>query len=102
MSSIDAYEKEHQSSICDYGSISGGCPLPKNSTIEILESLGATIYFIGCWIKSLEHNFLERCNLYTHYMEELFQKIPVELPNQTSPRGKIKSLLHAIGGGWYV
>ena len=62
-------------------SAGGGCPLPTTSTTEALQSLGATIDFIGCWIKSLEHNFLELCNLYTHYMEELFQKIPVELPN---------------------
>ena len=64
--------------------------------------LGATIYFIGCWIKSLEHNLLEHCNLYTHYTEELFQKIPVKIPNQPSPKEKRKSLLHAIGGGWYM
>ena len=69
MCSIDAYEKYHQSSRCDDGRNGGGCPLPKNSTIEALESLGATIYFIGCWIKALEHNFLEICHLYTHNME---------------------------------
>ena len=102
MCSIYAHEKEHQSYSCDSGSIGGGFPLPKNSTTEKLESLGATIDFIGCWLKALEHNFLERCTLYTHYMEELFQKIPVELPNQPSRKEKRKSLLHAIGCGWYV
>ena len=35
-------------------------------------------------------------------MEYFFQKIPVELPNQHSPKEKCKSLLHAIGGGLYV
>ena len=35
-------------------------------------------------------------------MEELFHKIPVEIPNQHSPKEKRKSLLHSIGGGWYV
>ena len=35
-------------------------------------------------------------------MEELFNKINVELTNQPSPKGKRKSLLNAIGGGWYV
>ena len=35
-------------------------------------------------------------------MKVLFQKIPVKLPNQSSPKEKRKSLLHAIGGGWYV
>ena len=35
-------------------------------------------------------------------LNKLFQKIPVELPKRPSPKEKIKSLLHAIGGGWYV
>ena len=35
-------------------------------------------------------------------MEELFQKINVELPNQPSPKEKLDSLLNASGGGWYV
>ena len=29
-------------------------------------------------------------------------KIPVELPKPSSPKEKHQSLLHAIGGGWYV
>ena len=74
MCSIDAYERYNQLSSCDYGISSGGCPLPTNSTTAALESLGATIYFIGCWLKALENNFLKRCNLYTHYMEEFFGK----------------------------
>ena len=60
MCSIDAYKKENQSSSCYDGSSGGGCPLPSNSTTEALESLGKTIYFIGCCLKALEHNFLER------------------------------------------
>ena len=40
--------------------------------------------------------------MYSHYMKELFQKIRVELPNQPSPKEKLRSLLHAIVGGWYV
>ena len=35
-------------------------------------------------------------------MKLLFQKLPVELPNKPSSNEKRKSLLHAIGGGWYV
>ena len=35
-------------------------------------------------------------------MKELFQKIPVELPNKPSPKEKRKLLSRAIGGGWYV
>ena len=69
MCSIYAYEKEHQSSSYDHVRRYGGCPLTTTSTIEALELLGATTYFIGCWLKALEHNFLECCNLYTHYMK---------------------------------
>ena len=35
-------------------------------------------------------------------MEELFHKIPVKITNKPSPKEKLKSLLNAIGGGWYV
>ena len=69
MCSIDAYEREHQSYSCDYGRSDGGCPIPITSTTKALEPIGATIYFIGCWLNALEHNFLERCHLYTHFME---------------------------------
>ena len=40
--------------------------------------------------------------MYGFIMKKLMQKIPVELPKQPSPKEKRKSLLHAIGGGWYV
>ena len=68
MCSIDAHKKEHQSS-CGDGSSGGGCPLPSNSTTEALDLLGATIKFIGCWLKSLEHNFIEGCNMYVFNMK---------------------------------
>ena len=85
MYSIGAHEKEHQLS-CDDGRIGGGFPLPTNSTTESLELFGATIDFIGCWLEALEHNFIEICKLYSHYMDLLFQKTPVELSNQPSPK----------------
>ena len=31
-----------------------------------------------------------------------FRENPVKRPNKPSPKGKHKSILHAIGGGWYV
>ena len=64
--------------------------------------LDETIYFIGCWLKELEQNFLELYYLFTHYMKELFQKISGDFPNKPSTKEKLKSLLHAIGVGWYV
>ena len=36
ISSIDAYKRDHQSSICDDGGSGGGCPLPITSTTEEL------------------------------------------------------------------
>ena len=51
MCSIYAHEKEHQSASYDVSS-SGGYPLPTTSTTEVLDSLGATIDFINCWIKA--------------------------------------------------
>ena len=58
MCSIDAYERENQSSSCYDFSSGGGCPLTITSMTKALESIGATIDFIGFWLKSLEHNFL--------------------------------------------
>ena len=40
--------------------------------------------------------------MYVFNMKKLFQKIPFGLPKQPSRKEKRKSLLHAIGGGWYV
>ena len=40
--------------------------------------------------------------MYVFNKRYLFQKIPVELPNQPSPNEKRKSLLLAIGGGQFV
>ena len=35
-------------------------------------------------------------------MDLLFQKTLVKITNKPSPKYKPKSLLHAIGGGWYM
>ena len=35
-------------------------------------------------------------------MKCMFQKIPVEIPKPLSHRGKLQSLLHDIGGDWYM
>ena len=79
MCSIDVHEKHHPSPI-DNGSSDGGNFLPSNSKTEALVSLGATIDFIDCWLKFLEHNSLECCNMYYESMKCMFHQIPVELP----------------------
>ena len=40
--------------------------------------------------------------MYFGTTKQLFQKIPVEIPKPPSPKEKHQSLLHAIGGGWYM
>ena len=40
--------------------------------------------------------------MYVFTMIFLFLKISVEFPKQPSPKGKYKSLLNSIEGGWYV
>ena len=99
---IDAYEREHQSYRFDDGISGGGCSIPTTSKIEASESLGATIYFIGCWLKALEHNFLERCRLYTHLIKELFQKILVGLTNKPGPKENANDyyMLSEVVGMW--
>ena len=32
----------------------------------------------------------------------MFQETPVRLPKPHITKGKYQSLLHAIGGGWYI
>ena len=99
---IDAYETENQSYSCDDGNSGGACPLPTNSTTAALKLLGKTMDLIGCWIKALEHNSLERCHLYTCCMKELYFR-KYQLNFLINPVQKIrKSLLHTIGVGWYV
>ena len=83
MCSTDAYEKQQPSSINDVSSF-GGNALPSNSTTEALVSLIATINFIDCWLKRLEHNDLECSNIYFKTLEFMFQKIPVKLSKQLS------------------
>ena len=85
MCSVDAHKKYHQSS-CDDGSSGEGFPILSNSATEALDFIGATIYFICCWIEALEHNFIERCNLYAFNRVNLFQKVPFEIPNQPIPK----------------
>ena len=71
-------------------------------TTEALDSLGATIGFIDCWIKLFDHNYLARSNMYIETILYLFKKIPVQLPKPLSHKGKRQLFLHAIGGDWYM
>ena len=99
MYSIDEHEKYHSSS-CDDGNSGGGCPLQPNSATEALVLLSVTIDFIGCWLKSLEDNIMECCNMYVFNKKKLFQKTPVELSEQPSPRknaNQYYTILEVVG-----
>ena len=94
-----SHEKEHQS-YCDDDNSGGGCSLPSNSTTEALDFLGETIYFIGCWLKALEHNVLEICNMYFFNMKKIFQKTLVEItktPVQRKNTNNYYMLLEVFG-----
>ena len=80
-------QKDNPSTFDD-GRNGGGYALPKNSTIELLVSLSETINFIDFCLKGLEHNLLERSNIYFETMINMFQKTPVELPKPPSHKGK--------------
>ena len=101
MCSIDSHEKNNLSEHDDEIS-GGGYPIPLNSTKEALVSLSTTIYFIGCWLQDLEHSLIERCNMYFFAIKNMFQKIPVELPQPDSPKKRHQSLLHDIEGSCYM
>ena len=85
MCSIDAHEKDHQSS-CDNVRRGVVCPLLSNSTTEAFVFLDATIDFIDFWLKALKHNFIERYNMYACNTKTMFQKISVGISKQPIPR----------------
>ena len=62
MCSIDAHEKNAPEK---YDGINiGRNPIRLNSTTEAIVSLSVTIEFIGCWMRGIEHTFLECFNMY--------------------------------------
>ena len=40
--------------------------------------------------------------MYFFPMKNMFHKTPFEIPKPPSPKEKHQSLLHSIGGGWYI
>ena len=83
MCSIDAHEKQHPWYF-DGFSIGGVNALPLNLTTEELASLSATFHFIDCWLKGFDQNYQDRSNMYIEAMQDLFKKIPVQLPKPLS------------------
>ena len=48
--------------------------------------LDATINFIGYWLKSIEHNVIERCNMYVFNMNIFFRKYQLNFLNNPVQR----------------
>ena len=77
-------------------------PIPKNATIEALESLGATLNFIGIFIKLFDGNYEVICGKYNKAMEKMLQKIPTIKSKPHIQGKKLQKLLTEIGVGWYM
>ena len=76
--------------------------IPKHSTTEALELLGATLNFIYIWLKLFEENYDARCVAYSTAMKEMFNQIPLTMIKALSPKQKVQKLMIEIGGGWYM
>ena len=63
----------------DDESIIGDTLIPKHGSIEALEALGATIYFIDIWLKLLEENYDARRVSYITAIKEMFKQIPLTM-----------------------
>ena len=75
----------------------GGYPIPSNSTTEELVSLSATIDFIGCCLQALEHNLLERCNMFFFAIKNYFRKSQLNFLNQILLRKKTNHYYMILG-----
>ena len=51
-------------------------PIPKNSTTEELEALGATLNFIDFWLKPFNTNYEVIWKIYNEATKNLFKQIP--------------------------
>ena len=46
-----------QSAYFDYDRSAGCRSIPNSATTAALNSLGAILNFIGCWLKNFQHNY---------------------------------------------
>ena len=99
--STDAINKQQPSSDDDSSS-DGGNALPSDSTTELLISLGATIYFIDCWIEFFDHNYLSLSDMYVENMKGFLKKISAQIPKSLFLKEKRQLLLHDIGVYWKI
>ena len=62
--------------------------------------MGATLNFIGIWLKLLEDNYEIRYGMYNKAMTYMFKQIPKTMSKPLSPKQKFQKLMIKIGGGW--
>ena len=60
----------------DDASSGGGREIPKNATTVELESLGATLNFIDCWLKLFHNNYKVRSKMCNEAIQKLLKQIP--------------------------
>ena len=79
MFSINDHDKKKPTHVYDISS-GGGRAIPNNKTTSALESLGATLNSIDCWLKFFYHNYEVRKKMYNESTRELFKQIPTMKP----------------------
>ena len=96
MCSIIAHDKQQPTYVDD--SISdGGRSISKNATTSALQSLGATLNFIGCWLKHFQHNYQVILIMYHEAIIKLFKQIPT-IKSKPLSQKKNQLILADIGG----
>ena len=76
---IEPYYEDNEISL-GYGSI------PNDATPKSLEALGATINFIGIWLKFFLGNYNAICDAYINSMTEMFKQIPLTIKKALTPK----------------
>ena len=67
--------------------------IPKHSTTEALEALGATLNFIDICLKMLEDNYDARHVAYITARKDIFKQIPLTMIKSLTPKQKVQRLM---------
>ena len=85
----------------DYESSVGDRSITKDARLKSLTALGATLNFIGLWIKLFLENYSAGCDAYVNAMTEMFKQIPQTNKKALTPKLKVQKLITYICGGWF-
>ena len=83
----------------DNGRSIGDIAIPNDATVKELKSLGATVNFIGIWLKLLRTIFCAQSESYSIAMEEMLKQITQNVERSLTSREKNQKLMTDIGGG---